>query len=224
MSFHWVDLENWPRRPYFEHYFHTLPCTYSMTADVDVTVLLPWLKEKGMRFYPAVIFGLARAVNADPAFCMDIDAEGAVGYHDRMDPSYTIFHKESETFSSLWTAYTPDLAAFCRAWEADMAQFGTVPGPVARAPEPGQGIFNVSAVPWTSFTGFNLNLQKGYDYLPPIFTLGKYRTEHGRTLLPLAVQVHHAAADGFHVGRLFSRLQSWADSCGQTDQPGEERT
>ena len=48
--------------------------------------------------------------------------------------------------------------------------------------------------------------------------------EHGRTLLPLAVQVHHAAADGFHVGRLFSRLQSWADSCGQTDQPGEERT
>ena len=113
---------------------------------------------------------------------MDIDAEGAVGYHDRMDPSYTIFHKESETFSSLWTAYTPDLAAFCGAWEADMAQFGTVPGPVARAPEPGQGIFNVSAVPWTSFTGFNLNLQKGYDYLPPIFTLGKYRTEHGRTL------------------------------------------
>ena len=84
-----------------------------------------------------------------------------------------------------------------------MARFGTVPGPVARAPEPGQGIFNVSAVPWTSFTGFNLNLQKGYGYLPPIFTLGKYRTEHGRTLLPLAVQVHHAAADGFHVGRLF---------------------
>lgn len=137
MSFHRVDLENWPRRPYFEHDFHTLPCTYSMTADVDVTVLLPWLREKSMRFYPAVIFGLARAVNADPAFC--------------------------------------------RVWEADMARFGTVPGPVARAPEPGQGIFNVSAVPWTSFTGFNLNLQKGYDYLPPIFTLGKYRTEHGRT-------------------------------------------
>lgn len=203
MSFHRVDLENWPRRPYFEHDFHTLPCTYSMTADVDVTVLLPWLREKSMRFYPAVIFGLARAVNADPAFCMDVDAEGAVGYHDRMDPSYTIFHKESETFSSLWTAYTPDLAAFCRAWEADMARFGTVPGPVARAPEPGQGIFNVSAVPWTSFTGFNLNLQKGYGYLPPIFTLGKYRTEHGRTLLPLAVQVHHAAAGRIPCGAAF---------------------
>ena len=104
-----------------------------------------------------------------------------MGYHDRMDPSYTIFHKESETFSSLWTAYTPDLTAFCRAWEADMARFGTVPGPVARVPEPGQGIFNVSAVPWTSFTGFNLNLQRDH-YLPPIFTLGKYRREHRRPL------------------------------------------
>ena len=74
--------------------------------------------------------------------------------YDRMDPSYTIFHKESETFSSLWTAYTPDLGAFYSAWEADMAQFGTVPGPVARAPEPGQGIFNVSAVPWTSSVSY----------------------------------------------------------------------
>ena len=33
-----------------------------------------------------------------------------------------------------------------------------------------------------------------------------------RTLLPLAMQVHHGVTDGFHVGRFFNRLQAWADS------------
>ena len=27
-------------------------------------------------------------------------------------------------------------------------------------------------IPWSTFDGFNLNLQKGYDYLIPIFTMG----------------------------------------------------
>lgn len=38
----------------------------------------------------------------------------------------------------------------------------------------GKNLFNVSCIPWSSFTGFNLNLQNGYDYFLPIFTIGKY--------------------------------------------------
>ncbi len=30
--------------------------------------------------------------------------------------------------------------------------------------------------------------------------------------LPLAVQVHHAVCDGFHVSRLINELQSWLDA------------
>ena len=62
-------------------------------------------------------------------------------------------------------------------------------------------------LPWAGFEGFNLNLQKGYDFLLPIFTMGRYREEGGRTLLPLAVQVHHAVCDGFHLCRFVNGLQ-----------------
>lgn len=63
-------------------------------------------------------------------------------------------------------------------------------------------------IPWLSFEGFNLNLQQGYDYLKPIFTMEKYvKTEHG-TFLPLAIQVHHAVCDGFHVARFVEALQA----------------
>ncbi|MFC8599839.1 CatA-like O-acetyltransferase [Isoptericola sp. NPDC057191] len=40
-----------------------------------------------------------------------------------------------------------------------------------------------------------------------IFTLGRYVERDGRVLLPLAVQVHHAVADGFHTARLVNELQ-----------------
>lgn len=70
----------------------------------------------------------------------------------------------------------------------------------------------ISAVPWASFRSLHLELPEANDYLLPIFTLGGYRKENGRTLLPLAMQVHHGVTDGFHVGRFFNRLQAWADS------------
>ena len=41
MGFQKIDYDTWPRRPYFEHYHRDVPCWYSMTADVDITALLP---------------------------------------------------------------------------------------------------------------------------------------------------------------------------------------
>ena len=121
-------------------------------------------------------------------------------------------HKDDETFSVLWTAYQPDLRAFCQDWEADRTRYGDIHTFEARPPEAGQGLFNISAVPWASFRSLHLELPEANDYLLPIFTLGRYRKENGRTLLPLAMQVHHGVTDGFHVGRFFNRLQAWADS------------
>ena len=67
-------------------------------------------------------------------------------------------------------------------------------------------------IPWTTFEGLNLNLQKGYDFLLPIFTMGKITGESGKSMLPLAIQVHHAVCDGFHVSRFVQELQQLIDS------------
>ena len=67
-------------------------------------------------------------------------------------------------------------------------------------------------IPCTYSMTVNLNLQKGYSYLIPIFTLGKYYEEDGRIVLPLAVQVHHAVCDGFHICRFVNELQELINS------------
>lgn len=39
-----------------------------------------------------------------------------------------------------------------------------------------ENVFPVFMIPWTSFEGFNLNLQNGYDYLLPVFTILRWES------------------------------------------------
>lgn len=52
-----------------------------------------------------------------------------------------------------------------------------------------------------TFTSFNINVFGDGKYLLPIFTLGKYFEENEKRMIPLAIQVHHAVCDGYHVGK-----------------------
>ncbi len=64
-----------------------------------------------------------------------------------------------------------------------------------------------ASIPWTTFTGFNLNVYGDGTYLRPIFTFGKYFEQEGKTFIPLSVQIHHAVCDAFHVSRLIDEFQ-----------------
>lgn len=202
MKFNLIDKENWKRKEYFKHYFDTVPCTYSAVFQIDVTDL----KNKGFRVYPSLIYSLTKAVNSHEEFKTCFDKEGRLGFFDVMVPAYTVFSKKTETFSVLWTNADGDYEKFLSDYVKDAENYG---GKDVLFPKPDmpENCFNVSAVPWEKFEGFNLNLQKGFDYLLPIFTFGKITETDGKYLMPLAVQVHHAVCDAFHVCRLVKELQ-----------------
>lgn len=207
MKFKKIDRETWERREYFEHYLEEVPCTYSMTVRIDVSRI----REKGYRFYPAMLYCLAAAVNRMEEFRTAFRAEGELGIYDTMSPCYTIFHKDTHTFSLLWTEFQDSLSAFCEKYEEDLKTYGAVHKMTAKEGIP-ENTFSVSAIPWTSFEGFHLHLPKSSNYLLPVFTMGKYVLENGRWMMPLAVQVHHAVCDGFHVSRFISELQQLIDA------------
>ena len=47
-----IDREHWPRKEYFEHYLHTVPCTYSMTVEIDITSV----RQKKLKLYPTILY------------------------------------------------------------------------------------------------------------------------------------------------------------------------
>lgn len=62
-------------------------------------------------------------------------------------------------------------------------------------------------IPWFTFTSFNINVFDDGKYLLPIFTMGKIFDVDGKRMIPLAIQVHHAVCDGYHVGKFLELLQ-----------------
>ncbi|MGH4052536.1 MAG: CatA-like O-acetyltransferase [Clostridium sp.] len=45
MYFKLIDKQNWSRKLYFDNYMNDVRCTYSMTANIDITDLLIKLKK-----------------------------------------------------------------------------------------------------------------------------------------------------------------------------------
>ena len=205
MNFSTIDLEHWERREYFEHYLNQVPCTYSMTTKLDITKI----RQEGRRLYPTMLYLLTKTVNQFEQFRTAFRPDGSLVIYEQLSPSYTIFHPQTETFSTLWTEYSGDYTTFCRRYEEDLARYGKIERMVAKPDQP-ENCFDVSMIPWNSFDGFNLNVA-GFRHLLPIFTLGKYREVDGRWLIPISAQVHHAVCDGFHLCRMLEELQRQLD-------------
>lgn len=205
-----IVLDQWDRKPYFDHYLNQVRCTYSMTANLDITLLIAQIKLKGMKFYPALIHMISTVVNTHQEFRTCFDAEGRLGYWDEMSPSYTIFHEDDKRFSTIWTTFHEDFETFHNRYLDDMKNYKDHKQLVAKPNEP-PNTFPVSSIPWVNFTGFNLNIYNEGTFLLPIFTMGKYVQTNDKVYLPLSIQLHHAVCDGYHAGVLFNELQSLAD-------------
>lgn len=56
-------------------------------------------------------------------------------------------------------------------------------------------------------------LGEGLAVMPSSYPImGKYYKEDKKTILPLAIQVHHAVCDGFHICRFVNELQELINS------------
>ncbi len=198
MAFQLIDMERWARREHFAHFMQETVCSYSMTVNLDITGL------KG-RLYPAMLWLLTDTVHEFSEFRTAVTEEG-LGVYDDMTPAYTIFHQETHTFSCLWTEFSKDYSTFLKRYEDDLARYGTNAHYIAKPGRPANS-FDVSALPWATFTGFHLNIAGDGKYLLPIFTIGRKFEQNGCIHLPLAIQVHHAVCDGYHICMFVNTLQ-----------------
>ncbi len=206
-----IDTNTWNRKEYFELYSKQMKCTYSLTCNIDISSLISYTKQHKVKLYPTLIYFLTKTVNKHSEFRISLNSNNQLGIWAYMNPCYTIFNKESETFSQIWTQWDEDLGIFISNYNQDFEKFSGVQclNPKPNTP---QNVFPISSLPWINFTSFNLNIESKTDYFLPIFTWGKYTNNSNKTIIPLAIQVHHALCDGFHVSRFIEDLQNEINS------------
>lgn len=203
-----VDPENWDRKPYFDYYNQIIKCKYTLNANIDITGLLKESKARGLKFFPVFLYSIMRAVNQNKEFRMSYDAKNQLGYWNYVIPSYTIFHEDDKTFSDVWSDYHEDFKSFYKTIIDDMQKYKDVKGIKARADRPAN-FCAISALPWLSFSSYSQDTYEESNFLFPLIRFGKYFNEQNKTLIPFAVFVNHAVADGYHSSKLINDIQSF---------------
>lgn len=206
-----VDINNWKRKSYFEHYYKNVKCTYNFTVNIDITTLLPKIKERGYKLYPVFIYIITKAVNEIDELKVSQNDQGELVKWNFLSPCYTIFQRDDDSFTNIWTDYATSFSDFNAAYLSDVEKYIGVKEFMAKPNMPGN-TFPISCIPWLDFTSFNLNIYNDAKYLSPIFTMGKYTKKKEAIELPLSIQLHHALCDGYHAGKLVEAIRRYSQN------------
>lgn len=202
-----IDIEKYDRKYVYEHYKNELNCSYSVTINVNITNLISTCRSHSLKTYPAIIFAITNAVNKVDQFKMELDSNGDLAIWDSVNPLYTMLNKETKIHYSVWAEVNTSLTNFNKEYLNDIALYSnsTTLNPKKTNTS---NFINISALPWFSFTGFNINVDSKNNYYLPFFTIGKYYKHEEEILMPLSIQVHHAVADGYHVSLFLNELDA----------------
>ena len=133
MNYKKVDFSTWPRGDLFQFYMDHMRVVMSLTVDMDVTPLVRFVKQRGMKFYPAMIWVVSRVINVHEEFKLGWDQDGNLIRWDFVSPSYAHFHPEDGNFTKLVTPYRENLLEFhaftqsCWLSQLDSCSAGEVP-------------------------------------------------------------------------------------------------
>ena len=145
-----IDTKTWPQAQEFWYYTQAAPTTYSVTVPLDVTVLRRTLKQRDVRFFPAYLWLVTRAIREVPELRVAV-REGVLGHWTELTPTYPQFHPDDGSTSLLWTEFDPDFSVFYRRYLEDTARWGEDHGILTGKGAPPENSYVISCIPWFSF-------------------------------------------------------------------------
>lgn len=204
--FHLIDMKNWPRAQ--TYYFFTedvKPQSYTVNITLDVTILRKVLRSKGIKFFPACLYVVSRAIERQQELRLALKND-RLGYWDYLSPQYPVFHEDDKTMTFLWTEYNQDFKVFYDQYLKDNMQYGKNHSIISSKGTPPKNSYIIACIPWFSFNSFAIHINPD-KYFSPLIEIGKFSESYGVITMPLSITINHAAADGYQIKILLDELQ-----------------
>lgn len=206
-NFQSIDIQTWPMAQAFHYYTQMAPTSYTVNVNMDVSFLRKELKTKGIKFFPAYLYLVTRAITRQQELRVAVK-DGILGYWDCLTPAYPQFHEDNKTTSLLWTEYNDNFPEFYNQYLTDTKLHGESHGILSSKGVPPANAYIISCIPWFTFNSFSLHNHGIKEYYVPSFEAGGFtETSNGKIVMPLSVTVHHATTDGYHLKVFFEELQ-----------------
>lgn len=206
-NFQPIDIQTWPMAQAFHYYTQMAPTSYTVNVNMDVSFLRKELKTKGIKFFPAYLYLVTRAITRQQELRVAVK-DGILRYWDCLIPAYPQFHEDNKTTSLLWTEYNDNFPELYNQYLTDTKLHGESHGILSSKGVPPANAYIISCIPWFTFNSFSLHNHGIEEYYVPSFEAGGFtETSNGKIVMPLSVTVHHATTDGYHLKVFFEELQ-----------------
>lgn len=200
-------VENYYRQQHFDFFLGYRTPFYSLTLEFEISRLKAFAEDNNYPVYLSLCYYFTRGIQPLKDFRYRVVDDRIVLY-DRLDVAATL-PAPDRLFSFAYFEYDPDVAAFHRQAES-MASAAREQATLAESPESNHLLF--TALPGVPFTGFaHAKPIDGTDARPRV-AFGKFRSDGGRLLVPVGLDVNHIFIDGAAMGDLVERVQGVFDA------------
>jgi chloramphenicol O-acetyltransferase type A len=202
---HLVDLATWPRREHFEFFSTFEEPFFGLVSEIDCTPARDEARRLGVPFFLYYLYHALQAANEVEAFRQRIE-QGQVYTYDRVHASATI-GRPDHTFSFSFIEQQASLTDFVAGAQAEIADVQAMSGLNLTERTGRPDVIHCSAIPWVRFTGLTHARSFRHPDSCPKISFGQVFAAGTAQRMAVAVNVHHALADGYHVGQFLDGFQ-----------------
>lgn len=208
MKYRKIDIAQWKRKGHFQFFKGFDEPFFGVTFEVECGEGYRYCKEEGLSFFIYSLYGACAAVNAVEELRTRIK-QGEPVLFDSVGISSTI-NRADGTFGFSYINFHEDFAVFKSEAEKEIdrvrANDDLVPS------ENDADTIHFSVLPWLRFTSLSHARHFKHEDSVPKISFGKLTRENDKWTMPVSVHVHHALADGYHVGLFAEQLTNYLNT------------
>jgi chloramphenicol O-acetyltransferase type A len=197
-----IDIYNWKRKKYFKFYKGYSHPHFSVNVNIDITMLINYIKNNNHKFFPTFIYVLMKALNKIDEFKYRIRNDQVV-LHNLVHPSFTVLN-EQEQYVFCHTEFIDDFYKYTERVKDSIKI--AMKGSNLEDEENRDDLVFVSSLPWISYSAITHPIDTEHPDSFPRIVFGKYYQDNQSYKLPFSVSAHHGLCDGLHVAKLIAGI------------------
>src|SRR5215203_2609396 len=179
-----VDIENWNRKESYEYFKNFPDPFFNLTANLDVTELYRFCKDKNLSFSLAGLFYSLQTVNEIRELKIRLKDEQLVEF-ETIHATMTIAQPD-ETFSFCYFEMQEDVFDFDEAGRAAIEKYTRLKTFAVERER--VDLIYCSVIPWVSFTSFKHASRLNNKFTIPRLVWGKMFDDGEKKKLPHSVE------------------------------------
>lgn len=203
-----LDIENWVRKEQFQFFRTFDEPFFGVTVELDCTRAFNHCKLYGHSFFIYYLHKCLAAVNAIEEFKYRI-IDDEVYVFDFVNGSATV-KRPNGSFGFSYMDFYHDFSDFQTHTKLVIEETKKSTKLIPSIEQ--ENIIHFSALPWINFTGLSHARRFSTPDSCPKISIGKVVENNGIMKMPVSVHVHHALADGYHVGLFIDAFQKLMDA------------